>query len=173
MNQMTVVLDIQLILTLVTHHISIFSDKKTLDEEEMLLANPANDDPVKIFSSSNTLYAVLRNKTSDVNFCVKKIQELQEIVSKSRDNFDDVWNRFQQLDIPVNKRVCSASRGEDEKTYFQRLAIGIVDNISKHMEIRFKHFQGLKFLELLNFSQSSSIPTGALESLKKGLSHTF
>lgn len=123
----------------------------------------------EIFPFCDNLFAVLQNKSSDINFCVKKIQEFKSVILSKREQFDLLWNKFNQLEIDTQtqrKRMRTDIVG-NEKTCYRRLFLEIIDNISTHIDTRFKNFDNLKFIELTNFSNHNTVVEGAFESLKQ------
>lgn len=129
----------------------------------------------EVFPFCDILFAVLQNKTSDINFCIKKIQEFKSIISAKREQFHRLWSKFQQLDIQIQqqrRKMRTAVVGDEEACY-RRLFLEIIDNISTHIDARFANFNSLKFLELINFCDNNKVSEVAFESLKRNYPDYF
>ncbi|XP_063913276.1 uncharacterized protein LOC135129937 [Zophobas morio] len=125
-----------------------------------------------VFPFCDNVFAVLQNKTSDIKFCIKNINEFKSIISSKREKFDEIWNKFHMFDIgtePDMKRSRIAVIG----ACFQRLYFEIIDNITSHMDTRFQNFSNLEFLELVDFNSHTVVSESALECLKRKYSVYF
>lgn len=133
----------------------------------------------EIFPFSDSLFAVLQNKTSDIYFCIKKIKEFKSVVLSKREQFDSLWTKLKDLEIntePQKKRIRSdvvEEQRTDQKARCRKLFFEIIDNISAHIDSRFKNFNSLKFLELANFLENKTVSEEAFESLKHNYSDYF
>ncbi|XP_030752246.1 zinc finger MYM-type protein 1-like [Sitophilus oryzae] len=129
----------------------------------------------QIFPLCDNLFSVLQSKMSDINFCIRKIQEFRRIVSSKWDQFDEFWQKFEYLDIlsrePERKRTRAEDTVNDKKidpkTQARKLFYEIIDNILAHIDDRFNNFKSLKFLELVNFEENNALSEEAFNSLQQ------
>ena len=109
-----------------------------------------------VFSFSDNLFKILQTKKSDISFCNAKVNEFDSNMHKFRENFDEIWNKMEELSEnqsspPKAKRSrVDLMPGEDRKSSYKRLFCEIVDVITSNISNRFSSISQLEFLSLLD-----------------------
>ncbi|XP_063231899.1 zinc finger MYM-type protein 1-like [Bacillus rossius redtenbacheri] len=134
-----------------------------------------------IFPHSDSIFQILQTKISDINFCMKKIENFKTFLNDFRNDFDRVWGNVCsecENTLPTAKRArVDFSSGEDRKVIYRRLFFQIVDAIIVHVNQRFSEVPKLKFVSLLDrklfLQHSQNFPEEAFVSLKKNYGKFF
>lgn len=123
-----------------------------------------------IFPHSDSLFKILQNKSNDIMYCMKKIEDFGIYLKQFRDTFECFWegcNR-ERSEFQCIKRA-RVENTENEKNVYKRLFIEVIDNLICHVSDRFSDTSKLKFLSLLNpdlyLSYQSSFPSEAFNCL--------
>ncbi|KAL4098361.1 hypothetical protein QTP88_022990 [Uroleucon formosanum] len=146
-----------------------FKNLKTF--EFAFLALVFND----IFIYTDNLFNILQNKSFDVEFCLRKINIIYDLINKKRyePEFLKLFNQAVTLTKPPK-----ATRNEsNNQSNFKILFYEIIDNILMQLNTRFQDTNKLLFLQLADVTKfkeySCTFPVNALNNLKSTYPNIF
>lgn len=128
----------------------------------------------EIFSETDILYEILQKKTSDIVYCVKKINEFENFMEQYRTKFDIKYNTTLESNCDRPKR----KRGVDDvQQYYRRVFYDIVDNVLNECRSRYKNLKDLKFFNLLSYEYytmyCNNFPEQSVVELINSHEHSF
>ncbi|XP_030757705.1 zinc finger MYM-type protein 1-like [Sitophilus oryzae] len=132
----------------------------------------------EIFPFTGILFEILRLMSNEIGFCMKQIDYFKNEIIKKRDQFQNVWNKTENMDLESEIKRIRIDNVGDRETSYHRLYLEIFDNILQQIDSRFRNFNELKFVELCNFNlgknyDSSKFPTVPFNSLKLNYENFF
>lgn len=105
-----------------------------------------------VFPHSDLLFKILQNKSSDIIYCMKKIEDFGKYLKQFRGSFDCFWEDFNRKSSEFHciKRARVENMENEKKNVYKRLFLEVIDNLIHHVSDRFSDLSKLKFLSLLN-----------------------
>lgn len=96
---------------------------------------------------NEVLFNILQAKHFDILYCSKKIIDFQNQLKEERENFDSIWSSITENSDEFLMKTRRIRQTEiDQKDYYRRLYIEIIDNIHTQIDIRFKSFEKFQYL---------------------------
>lgn len=109
-----------------------------------------------IYEHTDVIFNIVQSKFTDVAYCKNRIQNLLVTLKKFRD--DNYFNKIfsdvcEVIGQPAKRRKTDHDGFGDSTTYYKRLFNEILDITSTQIDVRFKDFDQLIFLDLANKSK--------------------
>ncbi|KAL4083864.1 hypothetical protein QTP88_029180 [Uroleucon formosanum] len=146
-----------------------FKNLKTF--EFAFLALVFND----IFIYTDNLFNILQNKSFDVEFCLRKINIIYDLINKKR-NEPEFLKLFNQA-VTLTKPPKATRNESNNQSNFKILFYEIIDNILMQLNTRFQDTNKLLFLQLADVTKfkeySCTFPVNALNNLKSTYPNIF
>ena len=101
-----------------------------------------------ILFHSDVLFGVLQNKSLDIQFCLKRVDEFCGTVERERGRFDEIYDGT--VNATGEPRARRGRAQQDVRASYQKLHGDILDNILGQLRNRFQDHEKLKFLSLMD-----------------------
>ena len=101
-----------------------------------------------ILSYSDVLFGVLQNKSLDIQFCLKRVDEFCGTIERERGRFDALYDGT--VKATGEPRARRGRAQEDVRASYQKLHGDILDNILGQLRNRFQDHEKIKFLSLID-----------------------
>ncbi|XP_034044942.1 zinc finger MYM-type protein 1-like [Thalassophryne amazonica] len=124
-----------------------------------------------IFKCSDMLFGILQNKSLDVQFCLKRVEEFCNTIEVERGRFGEIYEwTVRQIGPPSTQR--DQVQG-DSCTRYQKLHSDILDNILAQIQNRFKDHKNFMFFSLLDPQQFQTYRKKFPDAAFSSLSHSY
>lgn len=127
-----------------------------------------------IFSHTDVLFDILQNKTNDLIYCCKKIEDVKSMLNEKRENmFPEFWKNILETSTEQPRK----RRNEDPELFFKSLFHEILDTLIVQITDRFGNYKDLEFTALLDVEKFAEMnhqfPESAFRSVLKTYSKHF
>ena len=102
----------------------------------------------EIFNKTDALFRVLQNKLMDIAFCCAQIRDTIDYVERQRQEFDSLYDRFEQKCATLHLTDTGDMRQIKDKR--KQIFCNILDAIIIQLKSRFENFTELSFLGLVD-----------------------
>lgn len=119
------------------------------------------------------LFKILQSKISDVQYCIKRINNFKNDIKAISTNFNDFWNNVNEIENLENLRVSRQDSNISSKEFFSNLLKSIINQIFLELDNSFSSLSNFEFLKLSDTTKYAEFEKSFPEYLVSNLQNSY